>query len=46
MTGKVTGSLRRTVLFLAVGVGAVLGLPVLALPALLILALTDQVVEL
>ena len=46
MTGDPAGRLRRPILFLIVGTALALNLPALGLAALLILALTDQVVAL
>lgn len=46
VTGDTQGRLRRPILFLIVGVALVLNAPALGLVALLLLALTDQVVAL
>ena len=42
VTGEQAGRLRRKVLFLAVAVGILLGLPLVALPALMMLVFTDD----
>lgn len=42
--GASSVSVRRVVLFLVVAAGVALALPIVALPALLLLALTDHVV--
>lgn len=46
MTATSQGSLRRPILFVAIGIALVLNVPALGIVALLALALTDQVVPL
>lgn len=46
VTGDAHGRARRATLFILCAIGIGLGLPVIALPALLALALTDAVVDL
>lgn len=46
LTGDPSGRIRRAVLFVLVALGIALNVPALALVALLVLALSDQVVPL
>lgn len=45
VSGDPRGRIRRGMLYLVVTVGVTLGLPLVALPAILLLALTDNVIE-
>lgn len=46
LTGDARGRLRRPILYAIVGIGIAIPIPALALVALLLLAVTDSVVEL